>query len=74
MSDHRADRGDEIPLGELLRQRSILVILVASCKTALSVFEADNAIDTELRADLSRLSERSEAALAKLSRKIDQST
>jgi hypothetical protein len=75
MSDLRADTVDEIPLGELLRQRSMLVILVDASMTALSAFAAaDNAIDTDLRTDLSKLSERSEAALAKLSRKIDESS
>ena len=56
---------------DLLQQRSMLVILIAACSTARTAFEAaDNAIDKQLLADLSKMIERSEAELEKLSRKI----
>jgi hypothetical protein len=62
-------------MGELIRQRSMLVILVAACKTALTAFEAgDKTLDAELRADISKLIERSESELAKLSQRIDESS
>jgi hypothetical protein len=64
-----------IPLGELVKQRSMLLILISACTTARTAFEAaDNAIDEELRADLSRMIERSEVELEKLSRKIDDAS
>ena len=51
----------------------MLVILVAACKAAQTAFEAaDNAIDSELRGDLSRMIDRSEAELEKLNRKIEE--
>jgi len=60
---------------DLVQQRSMLVILIAACKTARTAFEAaDNAIDAQLRADLSKMIERSEAELAKLTRKIEESS
>jgi hypothetical protein len=58
-----------------VQQRSMLVILIAACKTAQTAFEAaDNPVDVELLADLSKMIERSEAELAKLSRTIDDSS
>jgi hypothetical protein len=58
---------------DLVQHRSMLVILIAACTTARTAFEAaDNAIDDELRADLSKMIERSEAELSKLSRKIEE--
>jgi hypothetical protein len=63
------------PLSDLVRQRGILVILVAVAKTALTTFEAaGNPLDAQLRADLSGVIERSEAELAKLARKIEESS
>jgi hypothetical protein len=60
---------------DLVKQRSMLVILISACTTARTAFEAaDNAIDAELRADLSKMIERSEAELEKLSRKIAESS
>jgi hypothetical protein len=60
---------------DLVRQRSMLVILIAACSTARTAFEAaDNAVDAELRADLNRMIERSEAELQKLNRAIDASS
>ena len=58
-------------VADLVKQRSMLVILLAACKSAQTAFEAaDNAIDAELRNDLSRMIERSEAELTKLNRKV----
>ena len=60
---------------DLVQQRSMLVILLAACSAAQTAFEAaDNAIDAELRGDLTRMIERSEAELSKLNRKIDEQT
>ena len=62
---------DWLSLTELVRQRSMLIILIAACTSARTAFEAaDNLIDAELRADLSRMIERSEAELANLTRTI----
>ena len=62
-------------MDELIRQRSMLVILIAAGKTALTAFEAAaNTIDNELRVDLGRMIERSEAELVKLTRKIEESS
>jgi hypothetical protein len=61
-------------MADLVKQRSMLVILISACTAARTAFEAaDNEIDSELRADLSRMIERSEAELAKLSGKIQES-
>ena len=58
-------------MADLVQHRSMLVILVAACKAAQTAFEAaDNAIDHELRGDLTRMIERSEAELEKLNRRI----
>jgi len=58
-------------IAELVKQRSMLVILIAACTTARTAFEAaDNAIDAQLVVDLSRMIERSEAELEKLTDKI----
>lgn len=60
-------------MADLVQQRSMLVILVAACKAAQTAFEAaDNEIDAELRSDLTRMIDRSEAELEKLNRKIDE--
>jgi hypothetical protein len=49
----------DVSITELVRQRSMLVILIAACTTARTAFEAaDNVVDTELRADLNRMIER----------------
>ena len=62
-----------LPVPDLVSQRSMLVILIAACSTARTAFEAaDNAVDAELCADLNRLIERSEAELEKLNRAIDE--
>lgn len=60
-------------VADLVRQRSMLVILIAACTSARTAFEAaDNIVDAELSADLNRMIERSEAELAKLSLAIDR--
>jgi len=51
------------------------VILIAACRTAQTAFEAaDNVVDQELLADLSRMIDRSELELSKLADKIGAST
>jgi hypothetical protein len=50
----------------------MLVILIAACTSARTAFEAaDNVVDADLRADLNRMIERSEAELEKLSEAIE---
>lgn len=62
-----------VSITELIRQRSMLVILISACTTARMAFEAaDNVIDAQLRADLNRMIERSEAELEKLNLAISQ--
>ena len=64
----------ETDLG-LLKQRSMLVILIAACSTARTAFEAaDNAVDGALLADLSKMIERSERELEKLNEQIQDSS
>jgi hypothetical protein len=60
---------------DLVQQRSMLVILLAACTAAQTAFEAaDNAIDAELRDELTKMIDRSEAELVKLNRKIDEAS
>jgi hypothetical protein len=60
-------------VADLVRQRSMLVILIAACSSARTAFEAaDNVVDADLCADLNRTIERSEAELEKLSAAIKQ--
>ena len=60
------------PVADLVRQRSMLVILIAACTSARTAFQAaDNVVDADLRADLNRMIERSEAELEKLSEAIE---
>jgi hypothetical protein len=50
-----------------LKQRSMLVILLAACNTARTTFEAaDNILDRQLLSDLRGMIERSEGELEKL--------
>ena len=64
----------EPSVAELVKQRSMLVILIAACSTARTAFEAaDNAVDSQLVADLSTMIERSEAELEKLAERITAS-
>jgi hypothetical protein len=61
-------------ISQLVKQRSMLVILIAACTTARTAFEAaDNAVDTQLLLDLANMIERSEAELERLSGKIESS-
>ena len=61
----------EESIAELVKQRSMLVILIAACTTARTAFEAaDNAVDSELVADLSKMIQRSETELEKLADRI----
>jgi hypothetical protein len=61
----------QLSVAELVKQRSMLIILIAACTSARTAFEAaDNVVDADLRADLSKMIERSEAELAKISEKI----
>jgi hypothetical protein len=60
-------------VADLVRQRSMLVILIAACSSARTAFEAaDNVVDADLCADLNRMIERSEDELEKLSAAIKQ--
>ena len=64
----------KLTVAELVQQRSMLVILIAACRTAQTAFEAtDNVIDRELLADLSKMIERSEHELSKLADEIQKS-
>ena len=59
-------------VADLVRQRSILVILIAACKTAQTAFQAaDNPVDRELLADLSKMIQRSEKELGKLQEQVE---
>jgi len=59
-------------LDELKRARSMLVILLATCKQTLLALEADgNVLDSDLTIALAPLIERSEAELAGLKIKIE---
>jgi hypothetical protein len=61
-----------LPVTELVRQRSMLVILIAACTTARTAFEAaDNVVDAQLCDDLNRMIERSESELEKLNLTIN---
>jgi hypothetical protein len=62
----------DLTTAELVQQRSMLVILIAACRTAQTAFEAaDKLIDRELLADLSKMIERSERELSKLAQQIE---
>lgn len=54
-------------VNDLVQQRSMLVILLAACRTAQTAFEAaDNLVDRQLLLDLTSMIKRSEDELAKL--------
>ena len=62
-----------VSITELIRQRSMLVILISACTTARTAFEAaDNVVDAQLCADLNQMIERSESELEKLTLAIGQ--
>ena len=59
-------------MSDLVRQRSMLLILIAACKTAQTAFRAaSNPVDEDLLVDLDRMIERSEAELLALTRRIE---
>jgi hypothetical protein len=61
----------QLPITELVQQRSMLIILIAACTSAKTAFEAmDNVLDADLLADLSKMITRSEDELKKLSEAI----
>lgn len=58
-------------LAALTKARSLLLLLLATCKeTQLALEAAANALDTDLTADLKAMIERSEAELVTLNAKI----
>ena len=61
-----------VSITDLVRQRSMLNILIAACTAAKTAFEAaDNVIDAQLRVDLVEMIARSETELEKLARRIE---
>jgi hypothetical protein len=57
---------------DLLKQRSMLMILIGACSTARTAFEAaDNVVDKQLLADLDTMIGRSEKELEKLTQQIE---
>jgi hypothetical protein len=58
-------------LAALTKARSLLMLLLATCKeTQLALEAAANALDTDLTADLKAMIERSEAELVELNATI----
>jgi hypothetical protein len=58
-------------LATLTQARSMLILLLATCKqTQIALEAASNVVDTDLTHDLELMIERSEAELATLSDKI----
>jgi hypothetical protein len=56
---------------DLVKQRSMLIILIAACSTARTAFEAaDNVVDRQLLEDLGKMIDRSEQELEKLNEQI----
>jgi hypothetical protein len=56
----------------LIQARSMLVLLLATCKqTRLALAAAANSLDTDLASDLSTMIERTEGELLSLTEKID---
>lgn len=59
-------------LAALTKARSLLLLLLATCKeTQLALEAAANALDTDLTADLNAMIERSETELGALNDKIE---
>lgn len=57
---------------DLVKQRSMLIILIAACSTARTAFEAaDNIVDKQLLTDLDSMIRRSEQELDKLTERIE---
>ena len=72
----RFDGHDEakgpLTMNDLLKHRSMLMILIAACSTARTAFEAaDNVVDKDLLADLDAMIKRSELELEKLTERIE---
>lgn len=66
--------GKDRRVTSLPQQRSMLVILIAACKTAQTAFQAaHNAVDAELLSQLDQMIARSELELEALNRRIEQS-
>ena len=64
----------ERSVADRVQQRSMLIILIAACTSARTAFEAaDNVVDADLLADLSKMIERSRSELEKLSEQIEGS-
>jgi hypothetical protein len=64
-------RGSVDDLAALTKARSLLMLLLATCKeTQLALEAAANALDTDLTADLKAMIERSEAELVELNATI----
>jgi hypothetical protein len=58
----------------LTQARSVLILLLATCKqTEIALEAAANALDTDLTGDLAAMIERTEAELAALTEKIKAS-
>ena len=69
----RSHGGEDAPVDDLVQQRSMLLILIAACKTAQTAFQAArNTLDVDLLEDLDRMIKRSERELESLSRQIDE--
>jgi hypothetical protein len=57
-----------------MQQRSMLLILIAACKTAQTAFQAaHNPIDSELLTELDRMIERSEQELEAINKQLEES-
>ena len=63
--------GENRSVTDLQQQRSMLLILIAACKTAQTAFQAaHNPVDAELLTDLDRMIERSEKELRVITQRI----
>jgi hypothetical protein len=64
----------EGPEEGLLKQRGMLMILIAACTTARTAFEAaDNIVDGQLLVDLNAMIKRSQGELESLNERIEAS-
>jgi hypothetical protein len=71
----RSSDGEDLPMTDLVKQRSMLMILIGACSTARTAFEAaDNVVDAQLLADLDTMIGRSERELEKLSQQIESAS
>jgi hypothetical protein len=65
----------DVTTSQLVQQRSMLVILIAACRTAQTAFDAaDNIVDRGLLAELAKMIERSEQELSQLAEQIKRSS